>query len=275
MANAYIKAARALRELEPGRPLRGTAKSILVALADRANSRGQCWPGDKLIAADVGCTVRTVVRLMPVLESAGLLKRDHRANPQGGRRSDLITLLFSIEKTESQKDIPSDNPATPPPESQKDISSEPKGHPVGATTLNPQEPSEDNPSLRSGNGAAKSARSATQGDPLSGRDVRNLRLATEPADAGVRFARWWPGRRNRGGDLSGEVGMLVGMLNRGRITLDQLGDACEALDGYARERWDRHDYRPNLTVRAFLDEVEHGDPARRWRTATCLRSNVS
>jgi hypothetical protein len=224
VANAYIKAARALRELEPGRSLRGAFKAVLIALADRANPQGQCWPGQALIASDAGCDVRTAGRVLRTLEEVRLIRRDHRANPKGGRKSDLITLLIPLEKSESQKDTLSGNPqadcASGSPPSQKDISSEPKGHGAGATSLNPQEASEDRPLTSfEARAADPAARSADVGEPVRP-DRIDDEVVVGPFDPGHddyeligNLVRWYP-RGPRGGNMAVQFARVVEFLRR-------------------------------------------------------------
>lgn len=73
--------------------LRGATKAVLVALADQANERHQCTPGQASIAARAGCAERTVRKALKTLEKKGLLTRYRRQRQGGrGRTSDLHIL---------------------------------------------------------------------------------------------------------------------------------------------------------------------------------------
>jgi predicted transcriptional regulator len=52
-------------------PVHGAKKSILVALADRANRNWECWPAIEDIATRSGCSVRHAFRVIKELEQDG------------------------------------------------------------------------------------------------------------------------------------------------------------------------------------------------------------
>lgn len=72
--------------------VRATCRAVLIALADRADKRGQCWPSQTTIADDTGYAVRTVRLVLAELSVAGIIARQPRGNRFGGRAADLITL---------------------------------------------------------------------------------------------------------------------------------------------------------------------------------------
>ena len=51
---------------------------LLIALAERANGKGYCWPGQEALALDTGLTARSIRDLAPRLERAGLLRLEKR-----------------------------------------------------------------------------------------------------------------------------------------------------------------------------------------------------
>lgn len=67
-------------------------KLILMDIADTADSRGLCWPGQQRIAKRTCCSVRTVRRYLAELESEDLISRSARRRPNGSRTSDMIKL---------------------------------------------------------------------------------------------------------------------------------------------------------------------------------------
>lgn len=54
-------------------PARGTELFLLIALADFANDRGECWPAVDTLALKIRATRRSVQRLLRNLEEAGLI----------------------------------------------------------------------------------------------------------------------------------------------------------------------------------------------------------
>jgi hypothetical protein len=74
----------------------GTAsrKAVLLVLADYADESAECFPGQKLIAAETELGERTVRRLLAELEEVGLLERTERRRDDGYRTSDRIRLVL-------------------------------------------------------------------------------------------------------------------------------------------------------------------------------------
>lgn len=72
--------------------LSGTSKSILVALANKADTDHSCYPGQKMIAELTGLAERTVRKRLADLELGGLLKRERRFDGGGHRTSDRYVL---------------------------------------------------------------------------------------------------------------------------------------------------------------------------------------
>lgn len=73
-------------------PLRGSAKPVLVALADMADEAGSCFPSQARIATMTGLGERTVRRSLCQLEELGLISRLARYGGTDGRKSDRYVL---------------------------------------------------------------------------------------------------------------------------------------------------------------------------------------
>lgn len=85
MSNAALAWARAL-------DLPMTRKAVLIALADRADHDGICWPSNARIQADTGASEQTVRRALRDLEAAGAITTEARIGPDGKPLSHKITL---------------------------------------------------------------------------------------------------------------------------------------------------------------------------------------
>ncbi|EKS29705.1 helix-turn-helix domain-containing protein [Afipia felis] len=73
--------------------LSATEKLVLIAICDRANQKGECWPSQKNTAERCGLTERTVNSALKSLEKNCLIRRRRRIKTSGSRTSDLITIL--------------------------------------------------------------------------------------------------------------------------------------------------------------------------------------
>lgn len=86
-----------------------TAQCYLVAeaLIRRANRRSTCWPSEATIAAEVGCSARSVRRHKLTLMSIGLLTWVRR------RRTSCLYRLSAppVHRPLSQENLPFRNPA--------------------------------------------------------------------------------------------------------------------------------------------------------------------
>lgn len=65
---------------------------VLLKLADQANDDGVCWPSRRTIAEHCRLSVRTIVRKIEAMETAGLLRVEPRARDDGSRTSNLYML---------------------------------------------------------------------------------------------------------------------------------------------------------------------------------------
>lgn len=67
-------------------------KSVLLCLANYADEAGTCFPGQDRIARETEQSVRTVRSVLQQLERLGLIRRQSRGRPGGGRTSDRYYL---------------------------------------------------------------------------------------------------------------------------------------------------------------------------------------
>ena len=63
-----------------------TAKLVLMALADHANSDGECWPSMKRVAKLTGISSRQVSTHIVTLESLGYVTKGNRRRHEGQLR---------------------------------------------------------------------------------------------------------------------------------------------------------------------------------------------
>jgi hypothetical protein len=89
-------------------------KAVLLVLAEYADEADSCYPSQATIAAATEQSVRTVRGQLADLEAAGLLRREHRARPDGGRTSDRYYLLRDPDPPADVAGAPR-QPTTPPP----------------------------------------------------------------------------------------------------------------------------------------------------------------
>ena len=92
MANHYLTTVTAC-------PLKGTTKSIALALANRANDSGTCWPSVKTLSADTGFHTSTVKRAIHSLKGSGHLKVESRSRKDGSQTSNRYTLILDAFTT--------------------------------------------------------------------------------------------------------------------------------------------------------------------------------
>ena len=84
-----IKAYAWAKALKVGSP---TLKAVLCAIADYADDQGRAWPSLDRVAADTEFSARAVRMAVAELAEIGLLTRQERFRPDGGRSSDVLTL---------------------------------------------------------------------------------------------------------------------------------------------------------------------------------------
>jgi hypothetical protein len=81
------------------------ARLLYAALVDFTGSHDKCWPGEKALAAKIGCSKRWVQSLLRELVEAGLLAVKHRT----GYTSEYF-LLVKVER----ENYPANRTARPP-----------------------------------------------------------------------------------------------------------------------------------------------------------------
>lgn len=75
------------------RYLPGRAVAVYMYLSDRTNRSGTCWPGINTIAKDLNLSRSTVKRALNDLVQHGYLRKDFRYRENGGKTSNLYTIL--------------------------------------------------------------------------------------------------------------------------------------------------------------------------------------
>lgn len=95
-------------------------KSVLVALAHRADKNGYCYPGQKTLATMTGASESTVRRAIKSLDQKGYLSREERRRKNGSRTSTgyhlPVTMTADLPVTVTPRDIePTGHHDTPLP----------------------------------------------------------------------------------------------------------------------------------------------------------------
>lgn len=68
-------------------------KLILIAMADIANEKNQCWPSHNYLSEAAECSRSSVIRHLSALEEKGLIKIENRSE-KGVKTSNLYTLTM-------------------------------------------------------------------------------------------------------------------------------------------------------------------------------------
>lgn len=102
-------------EMTVGSP---ASKSVLIALANRANSEGTCWPGIECLKADTELSRRSVIAQVKKLQALGLISIEHRGGDGKGRKSNvyLLHLGGNVHDVHQQCAPPAQLSAPPAPE---------------------------------------------------------------------------------------------------------------------------------------------------------------
>lgn len=69
------------------------ARTVYMYLKDHADSQGQCWPGIKTIASDLGLSRSTVKRALDDLCREGLISKERSWRENGSYTSNLYRIL--------------------------------------------------------------------------------------------------------------------------------------------------------------------------------------
>lgn len=107
-------------------PLRSTDKFVMVALADLADEKHSCFPGQKALAAMTGASEVTVRRAIARMEEQGLLTREERRNESGYKSSDRYFLQVgaTVDSHRSKRSVGADltgHPGQVSPVNQDDL----------------------------------------------------------------------------------------------------------------------------------------------------------
>lgn len=131
--------------------LSSSAKLVLVALADRANDDGKCWPGMDKVAERACMSTRQVSRHLTTLEDMGLLSRRRLRRDDGtlGRYVYRLNMaqptLMSPPDTDDQwSDATSGHSGSSPPDTEGvDHRTSVSGQEATQTTATHSEPKEE------------------------------------------------------------------------------------------------------------------------------------
>jgi hypothetical protein len=100
--------------------LTSTEKIVLVALADRADDDGLCWPGHKSLSTKCGLNRRTIVRVVDRLANKGLISIERRHREDGSLMSNRYVLhvndmVQGDEAPPRDRGSPPSDTVSPPP----------------------------------------------------------------------------------------------------------------------------------------------------------------
>lgn len=118
--------------------LGGTVKLTYIALLNRANDAGECWPSLDTLESDVGVSRNTVIGNIKKLEELGLLERERRVGADGGNTSNLYRVNVWAGTSRGSA-IPA------PPSSSGNLGAGSILHPPSSNENLEERPSETNP----------------------------------------------------------------------------------------------------------------------------------
>ena len=75
--------------------IKGPARALLMALTDRADSQGTCWPSIATLAVESGLGISTVKKHLDYLRGRHLVSWEHRFTKLGDKDSNLYTVHIS------------------------------------------------------------------------------------------------------------------------------------------------------------------------------------
>jgi DNA-binding transcriptional MocR family regulator len=81
--------------------LSASEKLVLLALSNYADREMRCFPSQGALAEDTELSERTVWSAVKALEERGVLTREARHRADGSRTTDVFTLHFNVEVTET------------------------------------------------------------------------------------------------------------------------------------------------------------------------------
>lgn len=180
------------------RGISSSEKLVLLALANFANDKMECWPSQERLADDTELSPRTVWAALAKLETFGLVSRERRSRPDGTRSTDRFTLHFALTVT-SEPVAKSAKTTRKSCESHSQSLQEPV---AAVATLTTFEPSLEEPSLEEPLGAARASRLPDEWVPNPADFLKALDLigAERAATELDKFRDYWravPGAKGR------------------------------------------------------------------------------
>lgn len=104
MAGPQTRKIWAINIVNMDRRLSDKAKLVFARLTDRFNvSRGYCFPGEKLMAAELGCTDRTIRTAITLLKDSGYIKVQRKRGPNGSNLYEVWLPSGKPEYEEAEK----------------------------------------------------------------------------------------------------------------------------------------------------------------------------
>lgn len=163
-----------------------TSKLVLLALADKANEDGECWPGMDTVAKMAGVSVRQISTHLTRLEEWGLIERRRRRTALGH----LGRYVFHLSWTSSGSSLPVDQEkptsgSTPPVEVDRQWKSDvvttgsPASSATGSRLPDKEQPPQSTPQGTSG-GKPRKQRKPRPPDPIFDALIDACRL--DPAE---------------------------------------------------------------------------------------------
>lgn len=218
-----------------------TRKSVLRALADYANDRGEAWPALATLVRDTELSERAIRGALRELEAANVITRRDRHSPGEATRSALYFMDIDGGRQElpgRRQDVPPRGQELPP--RGQDV----PGEGAGAAALGGQElpPLTERPLERSGERSEKRAK------PRAARAERAL-PAGWPDDFRERFWQAYPHKVGKAAALK----VLDRIAKKGDATLDQI---LAGVDRYVRAKDPEHAFCNPAT---FLNQERWND----------------
>lgn len=106
-------------------PYKDSTRFVHVALADRANDNGECWPSQKTLAAMVGCSLSSVEKALKQMCDDGYLTREKRGRRTVYRLLDLDDTRNPLRVTPVTRYGSDPSPITGPIRTISELSEEP------------------------------------------------------------------------------------------------------------------------------------------------------
>lgn len=179
------------------------AKLLLIALANYADERGECWPSQERLERDTELSERTIRTKLKLLEDGGFLSREERRSDAGRRASDFYTLhMGQPANVAGRSEGPTGNPR-------------PSNRQLVAGKEPPEEPSRDSSNDESLSGAC-----APESESVGEQDGSGQ--TASPPDSGLDpFEMFWAAYPRRVAKKAARRAWDQ-VLKRGEATADEL-----------------------------------------------------